>query len=213
MLRPAGPRISSMMPLTRSAGRYCCSSRSVPSNVPIKAPEADIRETNSSNSPSTTSASIVPRVDIAIDSSRTSSSSSNAQILPPYCSPSASIRIAARCGPFRAGAFLLPWRVARVARTLLISLELALALCAGRAMSVRSLRHPLTDNRYGFVRIAFDQFADAVHGLSVKLTLDLGDVDRGVGRHQVLCGRGRRFGQRHDRLWKGRDHLGGQDAA
>ena len=45
------------------------------------------------------SASTVPSVDIAIDSSRTSSSSSSAQTLPPYCSPSASISIAARFGP------------------------------------------------------------------------------------------------------------------
>src|SRR6185312_5766843 len=36
MLRPAGPRISSMMPTTRSGGRYCCNSRSVASKFPIR---------------------------------------------------------------------------------------------------------------------------------------------------------------------------------
>src|SRR5436853_593778 len=36
MLRPAGPRISSMMPTTRSGGRYWCSSRSVaPGRLPL----------------------------------------------------------------------------------------------------------------------------------------------------------------------------------
>ena len=94
-----------MMPVTRSAGRYCCSSRSVASKVPISAPDADIRETNSSSRSSTTSASTVPSVDITIDSSRTSSSSSSDQTLPPYCSPSASIRIAARFGPLIFGPF------------------------------------------------------------------------------------------------------------
>jgi hypothetical protein len=88
-----------MMPVTRSDGRYCCNSRSVASKVPISAPDADMRETNSSMRSSTTSASTVPSVDIWIDSSRTSSSSSWAQTLPPYCSPSASIRMAARFGP------------------------------------------------------------------------------------------------------------------
>src|SRR5579864_6412324 len=66
MLRPAGPRISSMMPVTRSDGKYCCSRRSVASKVPISAPEADMRETNSSSMFSTTSASTVPSVDIFI---------------------------------------------------------------------------------------------------------------------------------------------------
>ena len=46
-----------------------------------------------------TDLSAIPSVDIAIDSSRTSSSSSSDQTLPPYCSPSASIRMAARFGP------------------------------------------------------------------------------------------------------------------
>ena len=73
--------------------------------VPISAPDADIRETNSSSRSSTTSASTVPSVDIAIDSSRTSSSSSSAQTLPPYCSPSASISTAARFGPLIGWAF------------------------------------------------------------------------------------------------------------
>jgi len=49
-----------MMPLTRSGGRYRCSSRSVPSKVPMSAPDADIRDTNSSSRSSTTSASTVP---------------------------------------------------------------------------------------------------------------------------------------------------------
>ena len=62
----------------------------------------EVRETNSSSISSTTSASTVPSVDMWIDSSRTSSSSSSDQTLPPYCSPSASISIAARFGPLTA---------------------------------------------------------------------------------------------------------------
>ena len=73
-----------MMPLTRSAGRYFCSNRSVASKLPISAPDADIRDTNSSSRSSTTSGSTVPSVDITADSSRTSSSSSSAHTLPPY---------------------------------------------------------------------------------------------------------------------------------
>ena len=42
-----------MMPETRSTGRYCCSSRSVASKLPIRAPEADSRPTNSSSRLST----------------------------------------------------------------------------------------------------------------------------------------------------------------
>ena len=78
----------------------------------------------SSSMSSTTSASTVPSVDITSDSSRTSSSSSICRVpLPPCCSPSASISIAAR---FRAGDLLprpanLPRP--RVASTLLMSVE------------------------------------------------------------------------------------------
>jgi len=69
-LRPAGPRISSMMPVTRSGGAgYSCSSRSVPSKVPISAPRLPTSaDTNSRQAgPSTTSASTVPSVDITIE--------------------------------------------------------------------------------------------------------------------------------------------------
>ena len=45
------------------------------------------------------SASTVPSEDITIEISRSSSSSSMLKILPPYCSPSASISTAARSGP------------------------------------------------------------------------------------------------------------------
>jgi hypothetical protein len=120
-----------MMPLTLSGGRYCWSSRSVASKLPISAPEADIRDTNSSSMSSTVSASTVPSVDITIDSSRTSSSSSSDQTLPPYCSPSASISIAARFGPGIVSFGLAPWRCARFEMTLVMSF--ALAVC-GRAM-------------------------------------------------------------------------------
>src|SRR3954447_1215318 len=178
MLRPAGPRISSMIPVARSLGRYCCSNRSVASKLPISAPDADIRETNSSSRSSTTSASTLPSVDIASDNSRTSSSSSWDQTLPPYCSPSASIRIAARFGPLMGGVLSrLPWRWARVAMTLVISFEFWPC-----AMSLTSrwcgVTQPLTNNGGGFVGIAFGQFAHAMHRLGVELALNLGDVDQ-----------------------------------
>ncbi|MGY2938533.1 hypothetical protein ACVWZ6_008135 [Bradyrhizobium sp. GM6.1] len=83
------------------------------SKLPISAPEADIRETNSSSMSSTVSTSTVPSVDISRESWRTSSSSSSDQILPPYCSPSASIRIAARFGPATASVFAPPRLPAR----------------------------------------------------------------------------------------------------
>ena len=74
------------------------------------------------------SASTVPSVDMWIDSSRTSSSSSSDQTLPPYCSPSASIRIAARFGPGSASPFgRLPWRCASEEITLVMSLALLFA--------------------------------------------------------------------------------------
>ncbi|MGY3559801.1 hypothetical protein ACVWXP_003070 [Bradyrhizobium sp. USDA 4463] len=130
-----------MMPLTRSGGRYCCSSRSVASKLPISAPEADMRETNSSSMSSTVSTSTVPSVDISSESCRTSSSSSSDQILPPYCSPSASIRIAARRGPVSCSAPLplarLPARWPSVEITLVMSFELA--FCRDAAMSVHSI--------------------------------------------------------------------------
>src|ERR1700754_3625049 len=214
MLRPAGPRISSMMPVTRSGGRYCCSSRSVPSNVPISAPEADIRDTNSSSRSSTTSASTVPSVDITIDSSRTSSSSSSDQTLPPYCSPSASIRIAARFGPLIGGPFgRLLWRLASVAMTLWMPLALVVW---GTSMSGRRFRQPLTHDRSGLVRVALGEFADAMHGLGVNLALDLGDVDhRSRGGHEALAGLRTAVGQRRHRIGAGQrgDRLGRDDAA
>jgi hypothetical protein len=95
----------------------------VASKFPISAPEADMRETNSSIRSSTTSASTVPSDDITTDSSRTSSSSSIDQILPPYCSPSASIMMAARFGPESGAVLARPlWRLASVATTPAMSL-------------------------------------------------------------------------------------------
>lgn len=131
-----------MMPLTRSGARYCWSSRSVASKLPISAPEADMRETNSSSMSSTVSTSTVPSVDISSESWRTSSSSSSDQILPPYCSPSASIRIAARFGPATVSALApvrLPARWPSVEITLVMSFELA--FCKEAAMSDHFLIH------------------------------------------------------------------------
>jgi hypothetical protein len=67
--------------------------------LPISAPDADMRETKSSNKASTAGASMVPSVDITIDSSRSSSSSSSVHTLEPYWLPSASISTAARSRP------------------------------------------------------------------------------------------------------------------
>ena len=101
-----------------------------------------MRETNSSSMSSTVSTSTVPSVDISSESWRTSSSSSRPQILPPYCSPSASIRIAARFGPATAST-LAPWRLpARwpsVEITLVMSFELA--FCRLPAMSGHFSNH------------------------------------------------------------------------
>src|SRR5450631_178631 len=200
MLRPAGPRISSMMPLTRSGVRYCCNSRSVASKLPIREPDADIRETNSSSRSSTTSASTLPSVDIASDNSRTSSSSSWDQTLPPYVSPSASIRIAARFGPLMGAVFSRPlWRCARVAITLVISVEFwACVMFRSRCCGVTE---PLTNNGGGFVGIAFGQFAHAMHRLGVDLALNLGDVDqlRGLGGGRQRRSRRRLVGPRRQR--------------
>src|SRR6202043_562995 len=185
MLRPAGPRISSMMPGPRSGGRYCCNSRSVASKLPISAPDADIRDTNSSIMSSTTSTSTVLSVDITSDSSRTSSSSSICQILPPYCSPSASISIAARFGPGIFSRALPACRAPRVAITLVMSVEFC--ACELAIRSLGGLAQPLANNGGGFVGISFGEFAHAVHRLGVDLALDLGDVDeiRRAGKQRL----------------------------
>src|SRR5882757_1017401 len=224
MLRPAGPRISSMMPVTRSIGRYWCNSRSVASKVPISAPEADIRETNSSSRSSTTSASTVPRVDMWIDNSRTSSSSSKDQTLPPYFSPSASIRMAARFGP--ANGLALGRALCRLAsEAMTVVMSLVFEIC-GTAMSVHRLlfAEPLTNDGSGLVGIALGEFAYPVHGLRMHLALDLGDVDQlrssGVGKQWLTgtAGLGSALraavGQRHSGACAGqrRDDFRGQDA-
>src|SRR5262249_35780384 len=186
---------------TRSGGRYCCSSRSVASKLPISAPDADMRETNSSSMFSTVSASTVPSVDIASDSSRTSSSSSSDHTLPPYCSPSASISMAARRGPVTFSLGLPAWRAARPWITLVMSL--ALVFTCGTAMSGRlgGFTQPLTDNGDGFIGIAFGQFAHAMHRLGVNLALDLGDIDQMRGR---VAGKQGLSGRRGDGVGLGR---------
>src|SRR6516164_7552664 len=141
-----------------------------------------MRVTNSSRRFSTTSASIAPMLDMATESSRNSSSSSMPQILPPYCSPSASMSTAARSRP-------LSWRLP-VGAGRLASVDTAAArsrwalarfLSGAGGMVNRSgcvrFVHPLADNGDGFARILVGKLADLLHRLSVDLALDLGDVD------------------------------------
>ena len=89
----------------------------------MTAPDADMRETNSSNRFSTSSASMVPMVDITTEICRSSSSSSMLQIFAPCCSPSESISTAARSGPlsWRLPAGAGAGRLARLASALVIS--------------------------------------------------------------------------------------------
>ncbi len=140
------------------------------------------------------SASMVPSDDITIESSRSSSSSSSAQILPPYCSPSASIRIAARSGPvslrpsacrLSAGQGGPDFAVGRGRCALSPRLAVRSRMHVGFSpvYAVASCSHwRMIDN--GFVRVALGEVADLLHRLGVHLALHLGDVDhlRGVVR-------------------------------
>ena len=181
MLRPAGPRISSMMLETRSAGRYWTSSRSVASKLPSSAPDAESRPTNSSIRLSTESASTVPMVDMTIESWRSSSSSSSFQTLSPCFSPSASISTAARSGPVS----LRPGPPADLAAGErrdeigdLVGLVGCFCGCCGHgSCPERGVLEPLADDRHGLVRIAFGELADLLHRLRVHLALHLRHVD------------------------------------
>src|SRR5215217_1204335 len=188
MLRPAGPRISSMMLETRSAGRYCWSRRSVASKLPISAPEADRRPTNCSSRLSTASASTVPSVDMTMDSWRSSSSSSSFHTFSPYCSPSASISTAARSGPVSWRPGPLPccaWRPASVATRSAISVEWSLAGAGMAISSGRRVLQPLANDGDRLVRIAAGELSYFLDGLRVDLALHLRDVDRLGGLARV----------------------------
>src|SRR6202034_150411 len=113
-------------------------------------------------------------------------SSSKLQILPPWCSPSASNRTAARSGP-RSGRLGGAACVALPAR---LASALAISLCAasccfesflfGAAMGLLrggAVVQPWTDDGNSFARIFVGELADLLHGLGVDLALDLGDVD------------------------------------
>src|ERR1051325_81639 len=151
----------------------------------MSAPVADSRETNSSSRPSTSSASMVPSVDMVMESWRSSSSSSRFHTLPPYCSPSASMSAAPRSGP-ESARFFCPddWRLASAATMLSMSL-VGWAGCAD--IAVRSavqvgglgglLVQPLADDGDGFVRVLVGEVADFLHRLGVHLALHLGDID------------------------------------
>src|SRR4051794_27757240 len=155
-----------------------------------------MRETNSSNRLSTEEASTVPMVDMTMDNSRNSSSSSMPQILPPYCSPKASISTAARSGPVscRAAAVACAWAclLASVATSAAMSFEVCEVcdFCAAAAMvqiSRCAVMQPLTDDRDGFIRVLVGKLAYFLHRLGMHLALHLGDVDHlgGVARYRL----------------------------
>ncbi len=99
MVRPAGPRISSMICDARSRGRLFCSSRSVLSKLPIRLPALPMLSVNSVQRRSTTSDRIDPSCAIADEISLISSSCIIANRRPQGSSPSAIIRIAAFWAP------------------------------------------------------------------------------------------------------------------
>src|SRR4051812_12859296 len=138
---------------------------------------------------------MLPSVDITIESWRRSSSSSRFQILAPCCSPSASIRTAARSGPVSCltGLVLSCCRPASVATRLSISL---LFFCATAMLRQDSelgsfFVQPAANDRDGFVRVLVGKLADLLHRLGVDLALNLGDVDHGGGavgdRHRLIA--------------------------
>ena len=100
MVRPAGPRISSIRASTLSFGMNDDSRRWVCSKLPMIAPEPVMPETNSISSSSTTLAWTVPRVAMAWEISLISSSSraSHSRV---WSSPSDSRITAAFSGPAR----------------------------------------------------------------------------------------------------------------
>ncbi len=81
MVRPAGPRISSIRESTFSVGRKAASSFWVCSNEPMIAPPLDMPEMNSTSRSSTTCAVTLPRPAMAWDTSLISSSSSSRQMV------------------------------------------------------------------------------------------------------------------------------------
>ena len=80
MVRPAGPRISSMIEPTFSPGSMLASRRSVDSYEPISEPVPDIWLTNSTSSFSMSVLLTVPRLDMTWEISLISSSSIICQI-------------------------------------------------------------------------------------------------------------------------------------
>src|SRR5262249_2763442 len=109
---------------------------------------------------------------------RNSSSSSRFQTLEPYCSPSDSMRTAARSGPVSAlaGALACDCRLANVATRFSVS-DGPGAAVAMIAQSARGGVQPLTNDGECFLRVAFGELADLLHRLGVNLALDLGNVD------------------------------------
>jgi hypothetical protein len=99
MVRPAGPRISSMIWETRSFGIDLLSRRSVESKVPIREPVDEIWLAKSTQSLSITAELTVPSVDIEEESSLISSSPIIENRRAVCSSPSASISAAARSMP------------------------------------------------------------------------------------------------------------------
>ena len=99
MVRPAGPRISSMMALTLSRDSTLPSRRSVLSYEPTSEPVEEICSEKSTNSRSTMLALIVPRLDMLWEISLISSSSISEKSFAACSSPMASISIAAFSGP------------------------------------------------------------------------------------------------------------------
>ena len=139
MVRPAGPRISSIRLSTLSPGMKRGQQRWVCSNEPMIAPAPDMPETNSTSRSSTTLAVTVPRPAMAWEISLISSSSSACQ-MPAWSSPSASSTTAAFSGPVR-----------RVASTIALLLE------RGRSCG---LMQPAAEDRDRLLRMLLDELGD-----------------------------------------------------
>ena len=153
MVRPAGPRISSMICDARSRGSAFCSSRSVLSKLPTRLPALPMLSAKSTQSRSTTSARTAPSCAIAAEMSLISSSCIMPNSRAHWSSPSASIRIAAFCAPLRP--------------------RILLGLARHQPFSC-TIQPRTMDRR--LVRMLLDQIGEPADRRSAKLALDLGEV-------------------------------------
>src|SRR5215472_15233565 len=215
MVRPAGPRISSIRVSTLSAAMKPASSFWVCSNDPMIDPAPDMPETNSTISSSTTCAETLPSPAMAWDTSLISSSSRCRQIAS-WSSPSDSRITAAFSGPDSRpastidfalalrGPRLIPRRSRRgyagQARERLLT---GPALrCLGEGGSC-GLMQPAAEDRDRLFGVLVHELGDRPHRGSLHLALDARDVDLLL---DVGAGQGERLAPRVGALTVGRRH-------